>query len=415
MRRSWNQVAVVAHEAVHDDDLVHGGFERLVLGDGGGEDGAGTAGEDFAHAREAELLDRRAGPRSEPRLVGDELPVDLRPLVGRQARRPDRRGACAARGQRDDHLAIELRERERPGRVDAFEQRQRTVRLDPRQRESAHFPARRRKLPARDRLVLRLGAVERGRGPAVERRQPAAREVVIHLRPDRLERLIRVRRRVAQRQDRRGVVLGLPAPVGEGLKFGEELVELGLRDAGRSAAVHLTADAGDDVGDDGPDRWVVHRIGRDDAVAVEPGLSEDHGRVGGVGQGDRSGIGLAEAGEHQARRGQQLRALRRLGADGGQGQRLGALGDLDRVLEDFDDPVDGGDDLRRADAAIVVGVQQIEGLRVELEAVRRAAQRHPELLVEVLERGQVGVFLQRHLVHAAGPEEFPPVRRAVRA
>ena len=93
--------------------------------------------------------------------------------------------------QRDDHLAIELRERERPGRVDALEERQRTVRLDPRERESRHLAARRRKLLGGDRLVLRLRAVERGGGAAVERGQPAAREVVVHLRPDRLERLVR--------------------------------------------------------------------------------------------------------------------------------------------------------------------------------------------------------------------------------
>ena len=45
------QVAVVTDEAVHDDDLVHGGFERLVLGDGGGEDGRGNRRRGFRATR----------------------------------------------------------------------------------------------------------------------------------------------------------------------------------------------------------------------------------------------------------------------------------------------------------------------------------------------------------------------------
>jgi hypothetical protein len=58
----------------------------------------------------------------------------------------------------------------------------------------------------------------------------------------------------------------------------------------------------------------------------------------------------------------------------------------------------------------VIGIDQFERRLVEFDAAGRAGQRHPELLVELAERRQVGAGVEAHLVEAAGPEEAPDMR-----
>ena len=72
-------------------------------------------------------------------------------------------------------------------------------------------------------------------------------------------------------------------------------------------------------------------------------------------------------------------------------------------------PLDGGEELGHADAAVAIGVNEGEGLLVELEAFDGAAQRDPELLVELIEREEIRATGEGHLIEAAGAEEFPRV------
>jgi hypothetical protein len=65
------------------------------------------------------------------------------------------------------------------------------------------------------------------------------------------------------------------------------------------------------------------------------------------------------------------------------------------VLQHVAQPLDRGEDLRRAHVAVAVGVEQRERALVDLEALRRAAQRDPELLVELVEVEDVGAPLSR--------------------
>ena len=155
----------------------------------------------------------------------------------------------------------------------ALGQRQRPAGLDPRQREAGDLRGGDGQVLGGEGQVFLLLAVEGVAGARVEGRQPAAREVVVHLGLDRLDGRRGGRRGIAQRQD--GLVrLGLLPPIGVGLGVGEELVHLGLADAGLAAAVGLRAQAGDDVLDDLLGGVVLGRFRDDDAVAVEDRLRE---------------------------------------------------------------------------------------------------------------------------------------------
>ena len=76
------------------------------------------------------------------------------------------------------------------------------------------------------------------------------------------------------------------------------------------------------------------------------------------------------------------------------------------VIETRGRPVNGGEQFRGADVAVVVGVDQRQRAGVELDPGGRAGQRDPQLLVEVLEVQQVGGGIDAYLVEAAGKEEF---------
>jgi hypothetical protein len=80
---------------------------------------------------------------------------------------------------------------------------------------------------------------------------------------------------------------------------------------------------------------------------------------------------------------------------------------VSRLLEAGGRPLDGGEQLGHADAAVAVGVDHRESPLVELKALDGAAQGHPQLLVELFEIEQVGAGFEGDLVEFAGPEKFP--------
>ena len=109
-------------------------------------------------------------------------------------------------------------------------------------------------------------------------------------------------------------------------------------------------------------------------------------------------------------RGRQQRApLGRPVVDGGERQRGRAREQVVRVLEVRAGERHGGDELVRAHAPILVGVDERERARVDLEPARRAGQRDPQLLVELAEGAQVGGSLELDLIEAARREEAPDV------
>ena len=84
-----------------------------------------------------------------------------------------------------------------------------------------------------------------------------------------------------------------------------------------------------------------------------------------------------------------------------------------RTLQDADRPLHGGEHLGETDATVFVGVEQLERVRRDLDARGRAAQRDPELGVELGERGEVCAGVQPDLIESACAEEAPAVSHDV--
>ena len=69
-------------------------------------------------------------------------------------------------------------------------------------------------------------------------------------------------------------------------------------------------------------------------------------------------------------------------------------------------PFAGRDQLRRPDATVLVGIDEVERAAVELDASGGAGEGHPELLVEFTDVCDVRTIADQNLVHAAGAEEL---------
>ena len=75
----------------------------------------------------------------------------------------------------------------------------------------------------------------------------------------------------------------------------------------------------------------------------------------------------------------------------------------------------GRDHLGCADPTVLVGVDQRQGLLVELEPLHRAGEGDPELLVELSERDEIDPPIEANLIEATCAEETPAMRRGHRA
>jgi hypothetical protein len=126
-----------------------------------------------------------------------------------------------------------------------------------------------------------------------------------------------------------------------------------------------------------------------------------------VGQRNRRGLGPAG-------HGQQARGLRgQRGAffcavvDGADLQRVAGACQLVRAAQLRAGPGAGRQQFGWADAAILVGVDQVQRALVELDAAGGAGQGYPEFLVQLGQVGDVLAALDDDLVHAAGAKELP--------
>ena len=275
-----------------------------------------------------------------------------------------------------------------------------------RQRQPGNLIAVDGEVLGRHRHEFGIGPVH-GRRPAhVERRDRAPGEIIIHLHADGFQRAIGRGGGVAERQD--GLVgFGPGPPVRVGLGFLEERVEFGLADAEFAAAVGFAAETGDDVVDHLFRVGVRGGVGRHDAVPVELGLREDFRRVGGVGEGDGRGVGLAQIVQDAPGAGEEFGAGIGLVVDGGQGQGFVALGQVIRIAKLLRGPLDGGEEFGGPDPSILVGVDEVERLGVEFDAARGATEGHPQFLVELFDVRDVPAVAEHHLVKSAGAEELP--------
>ena len=70
-------------------------------------------------------------------------------------------------------------------------------------------------------------------------------------------------------------------------------------------------------------------------------------------------------------------------------------------------PFRRGNDFRHANPAVLVRIQQRQGFAVKFQTRRGAGERHPQLLIQFTQMGQVGAVLKRNLVKISRTEKLP--------
>ena len=150
---------------------------------------------------------------------------------------------------------------------------------------------------------------------------------------------------------------------------------------------------------------LIHGKRRHDAVAVESVVSDGGQGRSGLLRGNFPGLGPAALFLHQAGGGQQFRALGRVVAQIVQRQAGAGLCEPGRMFDPLADPGHGLQNVRRADTAVLVRIQQRQGAGVEFQAVRGAAQGHPEFGVQLIQLPPFLIRAQKHLIQAAHAAE----------
>ena len=391
------QITVIADETIHGGDGVELRLEGLVLGEQVGEDSAALAGEEGLGAVESEFFHDGPGLAAEPGFVGGELGVECGPI---------RLGERGFRGavHRRDCGGMQRGERAGPGGIDRVQQRQRPVGFDAREGKTGDLLGGDLQVLGRDGEVLGFLAIERGDGAAVEGRQPAAGEIVVHLGADGADGGAGGGGAGAEHGDLLGRAFFQPRNIGG--ELGEKRLGHFRGDADGARAIGDAAEAGEDIRDQGLRLHIGGGIGRNHAVAIERAGGKELGGVRGGGDKDGTGAGLAEAGEDLLGAGEDGLAVEGGVIDRLERERVGALQQYGRVFQAGGGPVHGGNQLRDADAAVAIGIDQRQGFLIEFEALDRAGQRDPQLLVQPVQCEEVLGRGEGDLVEAAGAEKI---------
>ena len=364
--------------------------------------GLGAAVEQRARLGRRHVAQRRSGIGAEPGLAGCELGLQRLPLRGVER-------LHVGTQQRHHHLAVEGLHGLAPGRVVALHQRQRAARDDGRQRQRGNrVTAAAQQVLAQRGIAFGAGA-QRHQRRGVKRRQARAREEILDLALHGIERLGRGHGCVALRQHT-GVVQRLLVPGLNGAHIDKEGIERGARHARFAidpfaAAVELH-DAAHQVAEH---RCIGQRLGVDQAIAIERhGIQRSQALLH---FGQRESILAFAPGPAQDALGlgMQRRAGLGVGAQAGELQRIAAAGQHLGIADLGRGPFAGLHQFRRADAAVLVMVDQIQRRAVEFNAPRGAGQRHPQGLVQFADMGDIFAGTDGHLVHPAGTEKLPCV------
>ena len=359
---------------------------------------ATVARENLLHAREAEFLDGAARFAAEPRFIRGELAVQFHPLRLSQRLLLRTEHRCNRR-------AVHGGQRAGPRRIHGLEQRQRITRADAGERKAGHFVRRDLHVLCGEREVFGFHAVERTERAAIECSEAAASKIIVHLRPHRAQRM---HGRFGVFAEHRDFLARAPThPLRVGLQLFEKLLHFRRVHADRAGAIVHAAERAHDVFDQRLHGGVFRRLGRDDAVAVERARTEDPRGVRGFGSGERRGIGFAEIAQNLARGGDEGFARLVCLVHRGERKRSFALEQIGRVAEACGGPLDRGNQLRHANAPVTVRIDHCECFLVDFEPLHRAAERHPQLLVERVEVQHVLRRFEGNLVEPARAIEFP--------
>ena len=321
------QVALVMRDPHGVGDGVRLRGELLVLGDQRLDARFGVAPENRLDAGKPQLLDRRARLRRHPGFVRGVARPELLPLD-----RGDLRLLRPVEGRDGD--PVEGGQRARPGRVHALEQGKGPAGSDPGKWQAGQ--------------LRRLGDLLGGEARIVFG-DPAAVEPVVHFHPDRPRRFVddgRIRVRIPAACP--------PCIAGQ---LAKERVELALIDPRLAGAIGHASDAVDRLGDHLAQLRGLRRVFGDDSVAIEPGALEDPADVGDVGDRERYRVRVPAPGEYLPGRSEQCppRGFRLV--DRVQRQTVRPGDERVQVLEPFFAPAERSEDLRSADAPVLVEIQ----------------------------------------------------------
>ena len=95
--------------------------------------------------------------------------------------------------------------------------------------------------------------------------------------------------------------------------------------------------------------------------------------------------------------------------DAGQLQHITAIGQHLRVFDSGHGPFAGGYQLGRANAPVLALVNQIQRGAVKFNSPGGASQRHPQLLIQLTDVGNVLACADNDLIHISGTEKLPLV------
>ena len=180
------------------------------------------------------------------------------------------------------------------------------------------------------------------------------------------------------------------------------------RDARLAAAVHGRADLLADRGDERFERLVVGGSLRDHAVSVGLRLGENGHAVGSLVHGEVFLL-ETEVGKDLLRGLVEFLSGFILRVDLVQAQDALALEDIILVLEHSGEPLSGGYDLRNADLAVSVRIDQLQSALVQGQVLGRTAEHRPEFLVEFSQMGDILARGDANPDHAPEGAVFPGI------
>ena len=158
-------------------------------------------------------------------------------------------------------------------------------------------------------------------------------------------------------------------------------------------------------------RVVLCGIGGNDAVAIEAHGAQLFTVCGHIGQRNHRGVGAPCLFQNAVRYAHERSTRSCTVIDGSNLQSVAGLRQLVRVMQLGAGPCAGCQQLRRPDAAVVVGVDEVERAFIKLDTARGAGKRYPKLLVQFGQVSDILAVADDDLVHASGAKELPCVRR----
>ena len=259
------------------------------------------------------------------------------------------------------------------------------------------------------RQIAFFRGVERSLSTGVKLHQTRAGEKVIHLGLHGVHGFCRSQR-LRTRLEVTAQLCSLCKPGLQRTHIGKKCFSAAAVNAGHTVATIHAAVNFLNTGDQRGQRFIAFGGGgRDHAIAIEAQRLQRCQALLHLGQRNGAGLALPRQHQHTTGLGQQQRTFFARIVDAGQLQHITAIGQHLRVLDAGHRPFTGCHQLGRANASILADINQIQRRAIKFNPSGRAGQRHPELLIQLTNVGNVLTGPDDDLIHIARPEKLPLV------